>query len=124
MISGENGNVRRVPAGNTNLSDDGRFVTFDFDHCGFGLRAYDLVTFYRGPDSPDEDRECWAAVLTGYQQVRPLSLAEVDGLPALAACRAMWDIGDWLGAADRTGDAWVTEARIARLLADVRKTAR
>jgi hypothetical protein len=33
----------------------------------------------------------------------------------------MWDIGDWLGAADRTGDAWVTEALIARLLADVRK---
>lgn len=33
----------------------------------------------------------------------------------------MWDIGDWLSAADRTGDAWVTEAVIARLLADVRK---
>ena len=108
--------------GNTHLSDDGRFVTFDFDHCGFGLRAYDLVTFYRGHDSPQEDRERWAAVLAGYQRVRPLSVAEVDGFPALAACRVMWDIGDWLGAADSTGDAWVTEARIARLLADVRKT--
>lgn len=45
----------------------------------------------------------------------------MEGFPALAACRAMWDIGDWLGAADRTGDAWVTEARIARLLAEVSK---
>jgi len=107
--------------GNTNVDGDGRFVTFDFDHCGFGLRAYDLVTLYRGPDSPEEDRERWAAVLAGYQQVRGLSPAEVDGFPALAACRAMWDIGDWLGATDRTGDAWVTEALIARLLADVRK---
>ncbi len=109
--------------GNTHLSDDGRFVTFDFDHCGFGLRAYDLVTFYRGPDAPDEDRERWTAFLAGYQQVRPLSPAEVDSFPALAACRTMWDIGDWLGAADRTGDAWVTEARIAKLLEHVRKAA-
>jgi Ser/Thr protein kinase RdoA (MazF antagonist) len=107
--------------GNTNIDDDGRFVTFDFDHCGFGLRAYDLVTLHRGPESPDEDRERWAAVLAGYQQIRPLSQTEVASFPALAACRAMWDIGDWLGAADRTGDAWVTEALIARLLADVRK---
>ncbi|MBE1488323.1 hypothetical protein H4W31_003961 [Plantactinospora soyae] len=43
------------------------------------------------------------------------------GFPELAACRAVWDIGDWLGAADRTADAWVTEAVIAKLLADVRK---
>ncbi|WP_173161582.1 phosphotransferase enzyme family protein [Phytohabitans suffuscus] len=107
--------------GNTNIDGDGRFVTFDFDHCGFGLRAYDLVTLYRGADSPKQERERWAAVLAGYQQVRPLSPAEVAGFPVLAACRAMWDIGDWLGAAGRTGDAWVTEAAIARLLADVRK---
>jgi len=107
--------------GNTHIDSDGRFVTFDFDHCGFGLRAYDLVSLYRGPDSPDEDRERWAAVLSGYQQLRPLSSAEVAAFPVLAACRAMWDIGDWLGAAARTGDAWVTETRIARLLADIRK---
>lgn len=107
--------------GNTNIDGDGRFVTFDFDHCGFGLRAYDLVALYRGPDSPEEDRERWTAVLAGYQQVRPLSQSEVAGFPVLAACRAMWDIGDWLGAATRTGDAWMTEAVIPKLLADVRK---
>jgi Ser/Thr protein kinase RdoA (MazF antagonist) len=107
--------------GNTNVDDDGRFVTFDFDHCGFGLRAYDLGIFYRGSDSPEGDRQRWEAVLSGYQQVRPLSQAEVDDFPAMAACRAMWDIGDWLGAADRNGDVWVTEARIAQLLADIRK---
>jgi Ser/Thr protein kinase RdoA (MazF antagonist) len=109
--------------GNTHIDGDGRFVTFDFDHCGFGLRAYDLVTLYRGPDAPDEDRERWAAVLAGYQQVRPLSRSEVAAFGVLAACRAMWDLGDWLGATDRNGDAWVTEAAIAKLLATVRKTA-
>ncbi|GAA1039620.1 hypothetical protein GCM10009557_58760 [Virgisporangium ochraceum] len=106
--------------GNTHVDDEGRFRTFDFDHCGFGLRAYDLVAQYRGPDSPAGDRDRWTAVLAGYQEVRPLSPAEVEGLPALAACRALWDVGDWLGATDRTGDAWVTEAVITKLLADVR----
>jgi Ser/Thr protein kinase RdoA (MazF antagonist) len=109
--------------GNTNVSDDGHFVTFDFDHCGFGLRAYDLAALYRGPDSPDEDRDRWTAILAGYQRIRPLTPAEVDGLPTLAACRALWDIGDWLGAADRTGNAWVTDATIAKLVTDVRKIA-
>ncbi|MDG4787939.1 phosphotransferase [Micromonospora sp. WMMD1102] len=107
--------------GNTHVDGDGRFVTFDFDHCGFGLRAYDLVALYRGPESPAEERERWAAVLAGYQQVRPLSQGELAGFPVLAACRAMWDIGDWLAATDRNGDAWVTEAVLAKLLADVRK---
>ncbi|WP_326554535.1 phosphotransferase enzyme family protein [Micromonospora sp. NBC_01813] len=107
--------------GNTHIDGDGRFVTFDFDHCGFGLRAYDLVSLYHGPDSPQADRERWSAVLTGYQQIRPLSRSEVASFPVLAACRALWDIGDWLGAANRTGDAWVTEAVIAKLLTDVRK---
>jgi Ser/Thr protein kinase RdoA (MazF antagonist) len=107
--------------GNTNIDGDGRFVTFDFDHCGYGLRAYDLVVLWRGPDSPAEQRERWAAVLGGYQQIRPLSRSEVASLPVLAACRELWDFGDWLGAVRRTGDGWVTEARIGKLLADVRK---
>ncbi|MEO3747477.1 phosphotransferase [Plantactinospora sp. B5E13] len=109
--------------GNTHIDGDGRLVTFDFDHCGFGLRAYDLVVLYRGPDAPEEERARWAAVLAGYQQVRPLSESEVAGFPVLAACRAIWDIGDWLGAVNRNGDAWVTEAAIAKLLADVRTAA-
>lgn len=107
--------------GNANMDNGGRFVTFDFDHCGFGLRAYDLVSLYHGSDAPQEDRERWAALLAGYQHIRPLSQRELDALPVLAACRALWDVGDWLGATARTGNAWVTEAAIGKLLADVRK---
>jgi Ser/Thr protein kinase RdoA (MazF antagonist) len=107
--------------GNTNIDTDGRFVTFDFDHCGFGLRAYDLVVFHRGPDAPEEERERWAAIVAGYQAVRTLSRSEVDSLPMLAACRAVWDVGDWVSAVARNGDVWVTDTVIAKLLADVRK---
>ncbi|MEQ4304958.1 phosphotransferase [Plantactinospora sp. B6F1] len=107
--------------GNTTIDGDGRLITLDFDHCGFGLRAYDLTVYYRGPDSPEEERERWAAVVAGYQQARPLSRNEVASFPVLAACRAIWDIGDWVSAAARNGDAWVTDAVISKLLADVRK---
>lgn len=109
--------------GNTHIDGDGRLVTFDFDHCGHGLRAYDLAALHSGPDSPAEDRERWAAVLAGYQQVRPLSDSEVAAFPVLAACRALWDIGDWLGATARNGTAWMTGTVIAKLLADVREAA-
>lgn len=107
--------------GNVHLDDAGAFTVFDFDHCGYGLRVYDLATHYRGPDAGEEDRERWAVVLDGYQSVRPLSADELASFPAMGACRRLWDIGDWLAAAHRTGDAWVNERMIANLLADVRK---
>lgn len=107
--------------GNMHVDDAGGFTIFDFDHCGYGLRAYDLASLYRGPDADEPERERWTAILDGYQSVRPLSADEVAGLPLMGACRTLWDIGDWLGAANRTGDAWVNERVIARLLEEARK---
>lgn len=107
--------------GNLHVDDEGRTVLFDFDHCGFGLRVYDLVTHYREPDAGNADREHWEAVLAGYLDVRPLSTTELESFPIMAACRKLWDIGDWVAAANRSGDAWINEALIGRLLSDVRK---
>ncbi|GAB3426229.1 phosphotransferase enzyme family protein [Flindersiella endophytica] len=107
--------------GNVRLDDSGAFTVFDFDHCGFGLRAYDLACHYRRPDADAEEREQWTLILDGYRSVRPLSADELGSFPAMGACRRLWDLGDWLAAANRTGDAWMNERVIARLLADVRK---
>lgn len=107
--------------GNINVDEDGRFVLYDFDHCGYGLRAYDLASLYRGVDAPDGDRERWDAILAGYLGVRRLSTAEIDSFPLMAACRRLWDVGDWAGAADRAGDGWINETLIERLLAALRK---
>jgi Ser/Thr protein kinase RdoA (MazF antagonist) len=85
--------------GNIHLTPAGEFAFFDFDHCGFGWRAYDLTNFYPHSDSSDEEREAWPAISAGYASVREWSAEEQRAMPAFAACRELWEVGDWLGAA-------------------------
>jgi len=77
-----------------NMHFQGNHITFfDFDHCGYGWRAYDLVPFY---DAPDEYQ---TALLKGYESVRPLSKGERDCLPTFIHLRMLWDEGDLLATA-------------------------
>jgi Ser/Thr protein kinase RdoA (MazF antagonist) len=103
------------------VAADGTFLLFDFDHCGFGWRAYDLAPFYQNSAAPDEERRKWAAFLSGYEEVRKLSTSERDSLPVFKACRALWDVGDWLRAAGWTGDSWALDGLCERTLKRVRE---
>lgn len=107
--------------GNIHVAADGTFTLFDFDHCGFGWRAYDLATYYRHPTADGEERQKWTAFLAGYEDVRPLTAAERDSMPVFRACRALWDVGDWLRAAQWTGDAWALDRLCQRTLKRVRE---
>lgn len=74
-----------------NLHFQGERVTlFDFDHCAYGWRAYDLATVF---SLPNEQRE---AFFRGYESLRPLSDEERALLPVFAQLRTLWDIGDVL----------------------------
>lgn len=64
---------------------------FDFDHCAYGWRAYDVAVM--GATMHDE---AWKAALAGYESVRPLSRDEHAALPALVDVRNIWDPGDIL----------------------------
>jgi Ser/Thr protein kinase RdoA (MazF antagonist) len=92
-----------IHPGNVLLAPTGEFTLIDFDHCGFGWRAYDLTNFYVGPGASDDARKEWAALLDGYESVRPFAPAERDAIPVLTACRGLWDAGDWLRAASWNG---------------------
>ena len=107
--------------GNIHVTAEGTFTLFDFDHCGFGWRAYDLAPFYRHPAAPEEGRRKWTAFLAGYEEVRTLSASERDSLPVFTACRALWDVGDWLRAAHWSGDAWALDGLCKRTLKRVRE---
>jgi Ser/Thr protein kinase RdoA (MazF antagonist) len=107
--------------GNIHVAADGTFTLFDFDHCGVGWRAYDLAPFYCRPTADEQDLQKWTAFLAGYEDVRLLGTAERAALPAFKACRALWDVGDWLRASHWTGDAWAREGLCARTLERVRK---
>lgn len=75
--------------GNNFFTPDGAITVFDFDHSGFGWRAYDLAAFLWG--APPERRD---AVLAGYEALRPLTAAEKALLPDFLRVRAIWDDGD------------------------------
>jgi Ser/Thr protein kinase RdoA (MazF antagonist) len=102
--------------GNIHATSEGDLTIFDFDHCGFGWRAYDLTNFYSPPGSDGKEVENWEALLAGYQSVRPLTGDESSSLPLFAACRQIWDRGDMLRAAHWYGDSWATELLAEQVL--------
>lgn len=77
--------------GNVAVTEDGRVTLFDFDHGGFGWRAYDLaVATWRGALGG------WAPRIEAYESVRSLSDAERDLLPVFRKLNVVWDLGDVL----------------------------
>ena len=75
--------------GNMHFQGD-QVTLFDFDHCGYGWRVYDLVPFCYAPDAHQK------AFFEGYESLRPLTEGERDCLPVFAKLRRLWDAGDML----------------------------
>ncbi len=86
--------------GNCAVTEQGAVTFFDFDHGGYGWRAYDLATC-KGRLSED----AWNACLEGYEQIRPLSLTEIESIPIFQKLRPIWDIGDILAMRTAWGDS-------------------
>jgi Ser/Thr protein kinase RdoA (MazF antagonist) len=70
---------------NSHFTNDGTVRFFDFDHCGFGWRAYDIAYCLRHTSAAGEGRAegIRSAVINGYESVRPMSDAEHQMLPTL-----------------------------------------
>lgn len=68
---------------NHHLADDGQITWFDFDHCGYGWRTYDIAYYYTRIPEPVR-----APVIAGYESIRPLSRAEHQILPTMG--RLAW----------------------------------
>jgi Ser/Thr protein kinase RdoA (MazF antagonist) len=86
--------------GNVHFNDAGEVTLFDFDHGGYGWRIWDVATALGNLSGPTR-----AALLAGYDAVRPLADAERGTLRVFRALRPLWDRGDVL--AMRV--AWGTE---------------
>jgi Ser/Thr protein kinase RdoA (MazF antagonist) len=73
----------------------GRLAVFDFDDCGYGVPAQDLgiAAYYLRDESQLE-----AALLEGYQELRPLPLFTPAQYEAVVAARNLVLLNDVLGA--------------------------
>lgn len=78
-------------SGNYRVSGDGQVTLFDFDHGGYGWRAYDVAVCKGGLTE-----ESWQAFLGGYQEIRALAAEELEAIPAFLKVRPVWDQGDIL----------------------------
>lgn len=75
--------------GNVHFRGD-ELTIFDFDHCAYGWRAYDLAISSGLPNAQKE------SMIKGYESRRPLSPEEKNSLQDLGNLRNLWDIGDTL----------------------------
>lgn len=77
--------------GNYRVTEQGVITLFDFDHGGYGWRAYD-VAVCKG----NMTDETWQAFVRGYVEVRTLTAEELEAIPAFLKVRPIWDQGDML----------------------------
>ena len=77
--------------GNMRFADDDTVTLFDFDHCAYGWRAYDLAVLRMGVGD-----DAWEAFVRGYESVRPLADWERAIIPTFRHARMFWDMGDML----------------------------
>ena len=84
---------------NVHLDSADSPTIFDFDFCGPGWRAYDLVSF-RGSAALNAvaplPNEVSTAFLAGYEEQRPISDSERELMPHLLIGRILFIVGLWL----------------------------
>lgn len=103
-------------SGNCHVTEAGEITLFDFDHCGYGWRGYDLACFLWGREEAER-----LACLEAYESVRPLSPAEAAALPTLYKARIFWDNLDLLSFVHMWGDGWVTEKWLGNMVKSLRE---
>ena len=92
-IGNENGEFGIIHADmhNGNFHFHGEDLTlFDFDHCAYGWRVYDLAIAQHFPEVQRK------SIIEGYESRRSLSSEERDCLKDFGNLRNLWDIGDTL----------------------------
>lgn len=89
-----------------------RFI--DFDDCGFGFRMFEIATtLLKNLDEPDA-AELETALLSGYQEVRALSQADLDMLPLFIVLRALTYLG-WAQSRPQDPDIATRAARFLQV---------
>jgi Ser/Thr protein kinase RdoA (MazF antagonist) len=77
-------------SGNVHFTPDNQVTLFDFDQCGHGWRIFEIAKFWQVSLCTGASRTIRAAFLAGYQNVQPLTAAELEALPGFAEVAQIW----------------------------------
>jgi Ser/Thr protein kinase RdoA (MazF antagonist) len=90
-------------------TQDGTMTFFDFDCCGYGIRAYDLAVFHWCFHQEKNETEMWTAYLQGYQQERRLNEVDRKAISLFICARYIWHMGLHTGNAADWGCDWLDD---------------
>jgi Ser/Thr protein kinase RdoA (MazF antagonist) len=110
--------------GNTIITPDNTLTIIDFDFANYGWRVFDLGTFiwiHASHKNPSW-REFQAALINGYESIRPLNPVERDMLPYFVLLRHIWLLGgSGLLNIQRHGIEWVVGDAFDNFVAFIRE---
>jgi Ser/Thr protein kinase RdoA (MazF antagonist) len=95
--------------GNAHIEQDGTITFFDFDCCGYGWRAYDIAVFRWSARLIGREKEQWPHFLSGYQEMRLLSEADIKSTRYFVAIRHLWLLGLHTGGGRDWGSGWMND---------------
>jgi Ser/Thr protein kinase RdoA (MazF antagonist) len=105
-------------AGNLHVDERGRATLFDFDFCGPGWRAYDLVAPWR-MSGRTVGGAVWRAFVRGYRQVRDLPATDGAAVAVLDTAGRMWSFGLRAARAQHSGTLRMSDRYLDRVLASL-----
>jgi Ser/Thr protein kinase RdoA (MazF antagonist) len=110
-------------SGNAHIAEQGKIVIlFDFDFCGSGWRAYDLVGPWRITGGSAEN-ECWESFLQGYTETRPLTTHDQMALPLMHLAAQIRALGLRAERAPESGIGRMSDDRLDEALFSIRRCA-
>ena len=88
---------------NFHINDNNEVTLFDFDQCGYGYRAFEIGKFQSAMHHLAEKDNFMKIFLEGYQQVRPLSEADLRAIPYFEILSIIWVLTIYVDNSDFIG---------------------
>lgn len=102
--------VGDVNTKNFHITEDGRITLFDFDQCGYGLRAFEIAKYSSSLLNSATKRPLMDAFLAGYSEVRGLHPDEQMIIPYLEIAALIWVMAIHANNEDRIGNKYLNRA--------------
>jgi Ser/Thr protein kinase RdoA (MazF antagonist) len=82
-----------LTGGNASVDENGDFIFFDFDCCGYGWLSYDLAVLLWSATLFGKEDFVWKEFIRGYLSIATIKDSDIEIVPLLVAARNFWIMG-------------------------------